>query len=80
MPFSSCLEISSGLAFVEVTDKLVFLVDVDTVAVLLVAVVKVSSSTSEAVNKVAFTLDVVNLSTGLVEVEIRMPDGHGRSV
>ena len=67
MPFSSCLEISSGLAIVEVTDKLVFLVDVGIVAVLLVAVVKVDS-TSEAVDKVAFTLDVVNLITGLVEV------------
>ena len=57
MPFSSCLEISSGLAVVEVTDKLVFLVDVGTVAVLLVAFVMVAT-----------TLEVVNLVTGLVEV------------
>ena len=38
---------------------------VDTVAVLLIAVVKV-----------AITLVVVNLVTGLVEVEIEMLDGH----
>ena len=48
---------------------------VDTVAVLLVAVVKVVS-TSDAVVKVAITLEVVNLVTGLVEVEIEMLDGH----
>ena len=42
---------------------------VDTVAVLLVAVVKV-----------AITLEVVNLVTGLVEVEIEMLDGHVRSL
>ena len=52
---------------------------VDTVAVLLVAIRKVDS-TSEAVNKVAFTLDVVHLITGLVEVEIEVLDGHVRSV
>ena len=52
----------------------------DTVAVLLLAIAKVSSSTSEAVDKVAFTLDVVNLVAGLVEVEIGMLDGHVRSV
>ena len=51
----------------------------DTVAVLLIAIVKVGS-TSEAVDKVAFTLDVVNLVTGLVEVEIEMLDGHVRSL
>ena len=54
MPFSSCLEISSGLAIVEVTDKLVFLMDVGIVAVLLVAVVKVSS-TSDAFFIIAIT-------------------------
>ena len=52
---------------------------VDTVAVLLVAVVKVVS-TSEAIDKVDFTLEVVNLVTGLVEVEIEMLDGHVRSL
>ena len=57
MPFSSCLEISSGLAVVEVTDKLVFLANVGKVAVLLVAFVMVAT-----------TLEVVNLVTGLVEV------------
>ena len=57
MPFSSCLEISSGLAVVEVTDKLVFLPDVGTVAVLLVAFFMVAT-----------TLEVVNSVTGLVEV------------
>ena len=50
-----------------------------TVAVLLVAVVKVSS-TSDAVDIVAITLEVVNLVTGLVEVEIEMLDGHVRSL
>ena len=52
---------------------------VDTVAVLLVAVVKVSS-TSDAFYIVAITLEVVNLVTGLVEVEIEMLDGHVRSL
>ena len=52
---------------------------VDTVAVLLVAVVKVVS-TSDAVVKVAVTLEVVNLVTGLVEVEIEMLDGHVHSL
>ena len=37
-------------------------------------------STSEAIDIVAFTLDVVNLVAGLVEVEIRMLDGHIHSV
>ena len=49
------------------------------VTVLLIAVVKVAS-TSQAVIIVAFTLNVVNLVTGLVEVEIEMLDGHVRSV
>ena len=79
MPFSSCLEISSGLAVVEVTDKLVFLVDICIVAVLLVAIVKVVS-TSDAFFIVAITLEVVNLVTGLIEVEIEMLDGHVRSL
>ena len=49
------------------------------VAVLLVAVVKVKvDSTSDAFVIVASTLDVVNLVTGLVEVEIEMLDGHVR--
>ena len=45
------------------------------VAVLLVAVVKVGS-TSDAIVIVAITLEVVNLVTGLIEVEIEMLDGH----
>ena len=49
------------------------------VAVLLVAVVKVAS-TSDAIIIVAITLDVVNLFTGLIEVEIGMLDGHVHSV
>ena len=49
------------------------------VAVLLVAIVKVDS-TSDAFVIVASTLDVVNLVTGLVEVEIEMLDGHVRSL
>ena len=56
-----------SLAVVEVTDKLVFLLDVGIVAVLLVAVVKVDS-TRVAFDKVATTLKVVNSVTGLVEV------------
>ena len=52
---------------------------VDTVAVLLVAVIKVVS-TSDAFFIVAITLEVVNLVTGLVEVEIEMLDGHVRSL
>ena len=52
---------------------------VSKVAVLLVAIVKVSS-TSDAMVIVALTLDVVNLVTGLIEVEIRMLDGHVRSL
>ena len=52
---------------------------VSKVAVLLVAIVKVDS-TSEAVVIVAFTLEVVNLVTGLIEVEIEMLDGHVRSL
>ena len=52
---------------------------VDTVAVLLVAVVKVVS-TSDAFFIIAITLEVVNLVTGLVEVEIEMLDGHVRSL
>ena len=55
-----------SLAVVEVTDKLVFLVDVGIVAVLLVAIVKVDS-TRVAFIIVATTLEVVNLVTGLVE-------------
>ena len=55
------------MAVVEVTDKLVFLVDVGIVAVLLVVVVKVDS-TRVAFVIVATTLEVVNLVTGLVEV------------
>ena len=39
-----------------------------------------SITTSKAVDIVAFTLDVVNLVAGLVEVEIGMLDGHVRSV
>ena len=39
-----------------------------------------SITTSKAVDIVAFTLDVVNFFTGLVEVEIGMLDGHVRSV
>ena len=39
-----------------------------------------SSTTSKAVDIVAFTLDVVNLVAGLVEVEIGMLDGHVRLV
>ena len=62
---TQCLVHSS--AVVEVTDKLVFLVDVGIVAVLLVAVVKVDS-TRVAFVIVATTLEVVNLVTGLVEV------------
>ena len=56
-----------SLALIEVTDKLVFLVDIGIVAVLLVAVVKVDS-TRVAFDIVALTLEVVNLVTGLVEV------------
>ena len=39
-----------------------------------------SITTSKAVDIVAFTLDVVNLVAGLIEVEIGMLDGHVRSV
>ena len=49
------------------------------VAVLLIAVIKVVS-TSDAFFIIAITLEVVNLVTGLVEVEIEMLDGHVRSV
>ena len=50
---------------------------VDMVAVLLVAVVKIKvDSTSDAFFIVAITFEVVNLVTGLVEVEIEMLDGH----
>ena len=49
------------------------------VAVLLVAVGKVDS-TSDAFFIVAITLEVVNLVTGLVEVEIGMLVGHVHSV
>ena len=55
------------MAVVEVTDKLVFLVDISIVAVLLVAVVKVDS-TRVAFDIVATTLKVVNSVTGLIEV------------
>ena len=48
---------------------------VDMVAVLLIAIVKVVS-TSNAFFIVAITLEVVNLVTGLIEVEIEMLDGH----
>ena len=49
------------------------------VTVLLVAVIKVDS-TRVAFVIVATTLEVVNLVTGLVEVEIKMLDGHVRSL
>ena len=49
------------------------------VAVFLFAVVKVVF-TSDAVFIVAITLVVVNLVTGLIEVEIEMLDGHVRSL
>ena len=52
---------------------------VSKVAVLLVAVIKVVS-TSDAFIIVAITLVVVNLVTGLVEVEIERLDGHVHSL